>query len=191
VTNDDDEERHRTRVKGFWTRIETCLTRYYWKCSAVRRLGFRYREGWYFSFAFLLLTSLIWLALNGLRSRPWIPALIAVYYIVDSLLVNTWITFITRSPINPLRSIVLTLTNVVNIGVAFAVLHAAQDGAFSDRLTVVKVVYFSFATMMTIGYGDIVPTCNLARMTIVLQVLVGLYFLAAIVTTVVQSPQKD
>jgi hypothetical protein len=44
--------------------------------------------------------------------------------------------------------------------------------------------------MMTIGYGDIVPTCDLGRLTVVLQVLIGWYFLAAIVTTVVQWAGK-
>jgi len=79
-----------------------------------------------------------------------------------------------------------------NIGIAFAVLHASQDGGgFNVPLTPMTSVYFSFATMMTIGYGDIVPCRDLTRLTVVLQVLVGLYFLAAIVTTVVQWAQQE
>jgi hypothetical protein len=104
--------------------------------------------------------------------------------------VNTWITFISRSPTNRLRSIVLTLTNIANIGIAFAVLHASQEvGCFRERLTAVSAIYFSFATMMTIGYGDIAPLCDAARLLVVFQVMVGLYFLAAIVSTVVQWAQ--
>ena len=192
MTESKKEKAGRARVARFWQRIEAGLTFYYWRCCAVKLCNLRYREGWYLCIAGLVLVALTWLALNWLRDRPWIPAVVAAYYVVDSLLVNTWITFITRSPINHLRSIVLTLSNVANIGIAFAVLHAAQDRCgFSASLTPAKAVYFSFATMMTIGYGDIVPISDLARLTVVLQVLVGLYFLAAIVTTVVQWAQEE
>ena len=86
----------------------------------------------------------------------------------------------------------LTLANIANIGSAFAILYAAQERAgFVEALTAIQALYFSFVTMMTIGYGDIVPRSDTVRMLVVAQVFVGLYFLAAIVSTVVQWAQNS
>ncbi len=49
----------------------------------------------------------------------------------------------------------------------------------------VSLVYFSYITLMTIGYGEIVPTSNLARNASVLLGLLGQFYLVIITAIVV------
>ena len=45
--------------------------------------------------------------------------------------------------------------------------------------------YFSFVTMTTLGYGDIVPTVPFARVVATLQAVVGQMYLTALVARLV------
>jgi hypothetical protein len=48
-----------------------------------------------------------------------------------------------------------------------------------------ELLYFSFVTMTTLGYGDIVPVSLAARMLSVLQAIVGQLFLVILVARLV------
>lgn len=48
-------------------------------------------------------------------------------------------------------------------------------------------VYFSFITLTTVGYGDIAPIANAARMTSVLEALFGQLYLVTIVAVIVSN----
>jgi voltage-gated potassium channel len=48
-------------------------------------------------------------------------------------------------------------------------------------------VYFSFVTLATVGYGDIVPIVSAARMTAVLEALFGQLYLVTIVAVIVSN----
>lgn len=48
-------------------------------------------------------------------------------------------------------------------------------------------VYFSFVTLATLGYGDIVPVAPTARMTAVLEALFGQLYLVTIVAVIVSN----
>jgi hypothetical protein len=52
---------------------------------------------------------------------------------------------------------------------------AASDPVFGD------FVYFSFVTMASVGYGDVAPASSLARITVVLEAVTGLMYLAILV----------
>jgi hypothetical protein len=43
-----------------------------------------------------------------------------------------------------------------------------------------QMVYFSFITQTTLGYGDITPLHSLARMFVILQALVGQFYPAVV-----------
>jgi hypothetical protein len=45
--------------------------------------------------------------------------------------------------------------------------------------------YFSFATMTTIGYGDIIPVSNEARMLAVMQAVTGMFYVAILISRLV------
>jgi len=45
--------------------------------------------------------------------------------------------------------------------------------------------YFSFATMTTVGYGDIIPVSNEARMLAVMQAVTGMFYVAILISRLV------
>lgn len=48
-----------------------------------------------------------------------------------------------------------------------------------------EVIYFSFITLTTVGYGDIVPACPVTRTLAVIEILTGQLYLAAYVARLV------
>jgi hypothetical protein len=192
------------RITGVWTRIERELQRYAEHWCAARLLGFKHREGWYLLTALAALTGLA-AVVSGSGSVPFdwrsgTASLVAVYYVVDSFLVHTSIAFVTHQPVNRLRAILLTIANVFNLAMAFAVLYACERWCFKEApLSLIDATYFAFVTLTTLGYGDIAPdraaACGwLAQLTVVVQVMTSVYFLAVVVTTVVswaRRPDRD
>ena len=117
----------------------------------------------------------------------------AAYYVLDSILVNTSITFVSKQPIHPLRSVLLTLLNVFNVALAYAVAYTAQREAFERPLGGIQAIYFSFVTLTTLGYGDIKPDGPCAwtgQLTVVLELMTGLYLLAGVLAVVVSWAQQ-
>ena len=57
-------------------------------------------------------------------------------------------------------------------------------GGESDFLT---WVYFSFTTLTTLGYGDVAPRSDVARMLAILEALIGQIYLVVIVARLVGS----
>jgi voltage-gated potassium channel len=45
--------------------------------------------------------------------------------------------------------------------------------------------YFSFATLTTIGYGDIIPISNTARMLAVMEAVIGMFYVATLISRLV------
>ncbi len=180
------------RIRRFWARGLKFL-KWYSRNSAAWQFHLGYREGFYLIGAFIVLLALVWAAIRfPVESTLYVCAAVALYYIADSLVVNTWITFVSRSPLVPIRSMLLTLLNLVNITLAFAVLYAGQADSFKDqRLTFGTAIYFSVVTITTVGYGDIVPVHRWAKITAIGELAVGLYFLAAVLSMVVQWNQRQ
>ena len=50
-----------------------------------------------------------------------------------------------------------------------------------------RVAYYSFVTLTTLGYGDISPKNSLAEFFVYLQTIVGVFYMAIIVSTLVSS----
>jgi hypothetical protein len=118
--------------------------------------------------------------------------LLALAAAADTIIVNTAIAFVSRRPVNALRSAVFGVIGAAQVAVAFAVVYAALRAGFNrDRMDWLDFWYFSSVTISTLGFGDIAPDhkAGLAyaflRLTIMVELIVGLYFLAVILTTVV------
>jgi voltage-gated potassium channel len=71
----------------------------------------------------------------------------------------------------------------------FILIEVLQPGAFanvpSEPGTVQALNYFSFVTLLTVGYGDIVPLSNVARKGTVLLGLVGHFYDLFVVSVIV------
>ncbi len=51
--------------------------------------------------------------------------------------------------------------------------------------SVVRRVYFSFVTLLTLGYGDVVPASSIARLSTVIEAFVGQVFLVVLIARLV------
>lgn len=62
--------------------------------------------------------------------------------------------------------------------------HVAGPGA-SDAATLVDLLYFSFVTLTTLGYGDIGPLTARARSLAILEAITGVLFVAVLIARLV------
>jgi voltage-gated potassium channel Kch len=72
---------------------------------------------------------------------------------------------------------------------AYSVIEEIQPGSFATQgpaandivSRVMQMRYFSFVTLATVGYGDIVPRMPLARTVALLEAMVGQFYLVALI----------
>lgn len=90
------------------------------------------------------------------------------------------------------------LSGYLLIGLVFAVLYFAVDrflpgslgpagAAPAGPVALNEMIYFSFVTLATLGYGDIVPHSDLARGLAVLEAITGQLYIAVLVATLISS----
>ena len=74
-------------------------------------------------------------------------------------------------------------------GVVYVVLNSVQPGSFSfpdhDTGTGGSLFYFSFVTLVTLGYGEITPVTEIARSFSVTEAIMGSLFLTILVARLV------
>ena len=79
------------------------------------------------------------------------------------------------------------------VGLIFGVGYSLLDGVWPDSfaaplesdLDLAGGVYFSFVTLATLGYGDVVPISNIARGIAILEAVAGQLYLAVLVARLV------
>ena len=73
---------------------------------------------------------------------------------------------------------------------AYSLIEEVQPGSFTSLTTigphdlvsrVMQMRYFSFVTLATVGYGDIVPHTQLARTMALLEAMLGQFYLVALI----------
>jgi len=81
---------------------------------------------------------------------------------------------------------------LVGLTFAFAYMWIQVDapGAFAvanggDFLDLSDLIYFSFVTLTTLGYGDITPVAGVARSLVILEAVFGVMYLATIISRIV------
>lgn len=79
----------------------------------------------------------------------------------------------------------------ITFGVVFMIIGSLVPGAFRDTVEPGKqfnpadFVFFSFVTLTTVGYGDIVPWANYARSLAVLESVIGIMYPAVLISRLV------
>ncbi|MCV9385792.1 potassium channel family protein [Reichenbachiella ulvae] len=77
----------------------------------------------------------------------------------------------------------------------FLIVNFFFDNAFSNLsegpAATQDLIYFSFITMLTIGYGEIVPLIPAARNMVILVGLLGQFYLVVVIATFVGKFMKD
>jgi hypothetical protein len=81
----------------------------------------------------------------------------------------------------------------IAFGGIFAALEATTPGSLagSEPLDLGKAVYFSFVTLATLGYGDIVPAASAARALAVLEAMFGQLYLAVLIARMVSLYARE
>jgi Na+/H+-dicarboxylate symporter len=73
----------------------------------------------------------------------------------------------------------------IQIALSFAFFYIAiGNGHFVSEVTPIASIFFSFATIATVGYGDLSPTTSLAQLIVVLELVLGLFFVTIILAQV-------
>lgn len=97
-----------------------------------------------------------------------------------------------------MEQVYASLSGYLLAGIVFAVVYFAVDrfvpgslgpaGAIpSEPVRLNEIIYFSFVTLATLGYGDIVPHSDLARGLAVLEAITGQLYIAVLVATLISS----
>ena len=82
---------------------------------------------------------------------------------------------------DPGRSLFFALGHYIEIGLSMGYVYWCI-GEFNDKaITISKSVYFSFVTMSTLGYGDVLPDSDSTRLLVVIQIVVGIFMLATVI----------
>jgi hypothetical protein len=79
-------------------------------------------------------------------------------------------------------------------GVSYATLDLVAPGSFgsasASNLSVGRGIYFSFVTIATLGYGDIVPLSDLARGLAMVEAVAGQMYMAVLVARLVSAYRR-
>jgi voltage-gated potassium channel len=63
---------------------------------------------------------------------------------------------------------------LVVFAATYVTIDGQQSGSFSEPLTRTDGLYFTVTTFATVGYGDITPVTELARVVVTVQMVVGI-----------------
>ena len=100
---------------------------------------------------------------------------------------------IVRSPYPLVRTVEALATTGPLFVIVFATtqsaIGSAQPGSYSQPMTRLDALYFTVTTFATVGYGDIAPVSQAARLVALLQMVLGLILLG-IVARVITGAAK-
>jgi hypothetical protein len=126
-------------------------------------------------------------------AEAFLPFSLSLWSIICLLAVGTTLRHALRAgPINAER-IYAALSAYVLIGLALGVVYWALEQSAPGSLalssarpvTLERTLYFSFVTLATLGYGDIVPVSEPASWLAILEAMGGQMYLAVLVARLV------
>lgn len=191
------------RTAAWWLRREAWLLKwqtFYSPFAVVRRFWPSLEAGTFILIFFGVLFSA--LASEAASPEPcmrWLwrgtIGFILVWRFVDLFLSNSSITFTTRFPQSPLRSVVFSLAAYLQVVLCYSyfycVLSDPKIGGItlpepSDKIfnLVQEAVYYSFGTIATVGYGALEPDGLLGKVFVSSELVAGLYFVVIILAQV-------
>lgn len=117
---------------------------------------------------------------------------IVIYFGVETLIYVLSLLFLSdiyKPPISYKRSYLMILMNYVELCLDFAVIYKAT-GEVSGLGGSLDAIYFSFVTAFTVGYGDIKPSGQIAKIAVILQSLCSLVLVTLVFTRTVSGFDK-
>lgn len=106
--------------------------------------------------------------------------------LVILIVVLVWLIFrILKAEVPGLQAIEALAVVLILLVVVFAATYLSvvseSPGSFNQPLDHSSSLYFTITVLCTVGFGDIVPVTDFARMIVSLQMLLDLVFVAAVV----------
>ena len=129
----------------------------------------------------VILTVVLLLYYRAPLDRPlndWTAVLFAAVPILLVIAVALAVRTIIRSPRPRLQALHALAVGVPMLLVVFAsiygIVDTGQPNAFSERLSRTDGLYFTVTVFATVGFGDITPVSDLARILVTVQMVLGL-----------------
>ncbi|ROO88791.1 ion channel [Actinocorallia herbida] len=91
---------------------------------------------------------------------------------------------VTREGRLPAEQIALLLSMVDLVIVFFALIYYARSAEFSGIATRLDALYFTVSTLCTVGFGDIVPIGQWARIITTVQMIFDLVIVTSLITII-------
>jgi voltage-gated potassium channel len=121
--------------------------------------------------------------------QDWVIVVCAVAFV--ALISVFELRAITVAEYPTLRAIESLVVSLVVLLVTFAgiyiVLSNNDAGAFSEPMDHVAALYFALTTLATVGYGDIAPVSDVARIFVMVQMVVDLVVIGVFIKLVTQA----
>ena len=70
------------------------------------------------------------------------------------------------------RIVIANIALLIGSAIVYATLLRQQ---FNEPMTITKSLYFSVCTQSTVGFGDVHPTANMARLVVAAHIVLTLY----------------
>lgn len=116
--------------------------------------------------------------------KSWVAFVAAIYLMIEMFMVTLGVIFVDRHQPkhqirSPERSIVLLALGYLELIIGFAILYLSYSCIeFSSNNKLVSsswdALYFSTATITTLGFGDIRPTSQSGRILVIFETLAGI-----------------
>ena len=137
------------------------------------------------------------LAPLGRRPDGTIAVQLAGSMIIFIVVMTLQILAVMRSPYPGLRAAEVVAVSIPFFMLLFAATYFVMGGAapasFTERLTRIDAFYFAVTVFATVGFGDIVPNTETARLVVTVQMLADLLligFVAKVLIGIVQQRRQ-
>ncbi len=119
-------------------------------------------------------------------------ATLLIFFIGAFLIAAKEVLFVGEIDLN---SVIGSLSLYLLLGLVWAVIYlillVADPSSFSGmemkswQQIFPRVIYYSFVTLTTLGYGDILPTTRIAEFFVYMEAVIGVFYMAIIVSSLV------
>lgn len=72
----------------------------------------------------------------------------------------------------------------------YVIIDGGAPGSFNEQLSHFTALYFALTVLSTVGFGDITPVTNFARLVVMIQMALGLTYLAVIIKVFIGAAQR-
>ena len=113
---------------------------------------------------------------DPLTARTGLLFVVSLVLLAVALVVQVRAILVSTTPVlRALRTLVIGMpTLLVIFAATYVTIDGQQTGAFTEPLDRTDGLYFTVTTFATVGYGDISPVTELARVVVTIQMVVGI-----------------